>query len=340
MKTVLASLLLIPACVGGERADTGECPAGETCSPKTPNGLAFEGATFSDTLELSGPSPTAIGGTQNIELAYYAAITTALDLPYTADDDGAAGVRVDHQAGPVVTVVGMASRSNYLRIVDATNGELFDRKMLAGAAIDTMKLVPTTAELVPANMDLAFMTGKVELGVALTGAVQESTGPQQERLVDEGMTLELAGSTRTAWDALELPAAQAGTYGLAVTAGNRPTADLDVVVVDHLDLVVADATNPSTVASGSSTEACFDGIASSRYVAGLSWHFTVDGTDTSSALGNCIMISPQTTTGTITVVASAAGMSATQTLAIGNARIAPVRAPRVLPTTAGERAAM
>ncbi|MFT3693327.1 MAG: hypothetical protein QM831_09325 [Kofleriaceae bacterium] len=326
--------------MGGERADTGQCPAGETCSPKTPNGLAFVGASFSDTFEITGPSPTAIGGTQNIEIQLYND-GQDLDLPYTADDDGAAGVKVDHQAGPIVSIVGMNSRSNYLRIVDASNGELFDRKMLTGASVDTVKLVPTTTETVPANMELAFMTGNVELGVALSGAVQEDSGPQQERLVDESMQLQLAGATQKAWDALELPSAQAGTYSLSVTAGNRPAATLDVPVVDHLDLLVTDADNDTSIVHGQSALVCFDGITASRYVAGLTWHFLVDNTDTASSLGNCIMITPLAGQNSVTVVGSAAGMSATATLSVGNsARRGTARAAKKLAPTAGERAAM
>ncbi len=98
------------------------------------------------TLILSGPSPTAIGGTQDIALQYDP--TTGhfvpLDLPYTADDDGGIGVAIDHTAGSVVSVRGVASRTNYLRIIDATTGELFDRKELTGAAIDSLSLVAGT----------------------------------------------------------------------------------------------------------------------------------------------------------------------------------------------------
>src|SRR5690349_9941492 len=115
---VLASLLVVPACFGGERASTGQCPAGEVCSPETPNGLHFIGQALIDDVLVSGPAATAIGGTQDVALQYDRGdgILIALDLPYTADDDGGLGVRVDHTAGSVVTMRGMKSRSNYLRI--------------------------------------------------------------------------------------------------------------------------------------------------------------------------------------------------------------------------------
>ncbi|MEO8845174.1 MAG: hypothetical protein ABI591_01855 [Kofleriaceae bacterium] len=340
---VLASVLLVPACFGGERATTGACPAGETCSDLTPRGLQFLGASLSDDANLSGPSPTAIGGTQAIQLQYDPTLDffQPLDLSYTADDDGGNGVKVDHTAGAVVSVRGMGSRTNYLRISDASTGELFDRKELSGAAIDRFSLVPNTTELVPAGLDVAFASGNVKIGVALYGAVQESTGPQEERLVDQSMQIALAGSTQRAWDALEMPGASAGTYGLSVTAGDRPTANVEVIVVDHLDSLVADDSNDTTLAPNQSSVVCFDGLAGGRYVAGLTWHYTINNVDQASGLGNCVSVSALTT-GPITIVGSADGLSATATIAVGAARTLPhaPRATRVTPTTAGDRAAL
>jgi hypothetical protein len=83
-------------CYGGERRNTGECPAGETCSDLTPTGLDFVGNSLIGELLLSGPRPTAIGGTQAVALEYDRGdgVDIALDLPFSADDDGAAGVKV------------------------------------------------------------------------------------------------------------------------------------------------------------------------------------------------------------------------------------------------------
>jgi hypothetical protein len=333
--------------MGGERATTGECPAGETCSDLTPRGLQFDGADMTGDLDLSGPSPTAIGGTQAIQLEYdpTEGHYIPLDLPFAADDDGGNGVEVDHIAGSIVTVRGAAARTNYLRISDAATDELFDRKELTGAAIDMMKLVPNTFDLVPADRELAFAAGDVEVGVALFGQVQESGGPSDERLVDQNMQLTLAGATQRAWDRVELPAANAGTYALAVTAGDKPTANLDIVVVAHLDSLVSDPANPTTVLPNGVADLCFDGLANERYVAGLSWHFLVDNVDKAGA-GNCIGVTTAATSGTITVVGSADGMSATATVTIAAARTVsapPVRqrrTHRTLPARAGDRAAL
>lgn len=344
----LASVLVVPACFGGERATTGECPAGETCSDLTPRGLQFIGASISGDSNLSGPSPTAIGGTQDIQLKYdpTADFYQPLDLGYTADDDGGNGVKVDHTAGSVVSVRGMGSRTNYLRISDASTGELFDRKELTGAAIESVSIVPNTTEIVPLGLDVAFAAGNVRLAVALSGAVQETSGPQQERLIDQSMQLVLAGSTQRAWDALEMSSATVGTYGLSVTAGNRPTANLDVVVVDHLDSLVADDSNETTLAPNESALICFDGIAGGRYVAGLTWHYLINNVDQASSVGNCVSVSALTA-GPITIVGSADGISATTTITVGAARTRPSehaahspRPRRITPTTAGDRAAL
>jgi hypothetical protein len=341
---ILASVLVVPACFGGERATTGECPAGETCSDLTPRGLQFIGASLSDDANLSGPSPTAIGGTQDVQLQYDPTIDfyQPLDLGYTADDDGGNGVKVDHTAGAVVSVRGMGSRTNYLRISDASTGELFDRKEMTGAAIDSFSIVPNTSEQVPFGLDVAFAAGDVKIGVALLGAVQEGSGPQQERLVDQSMQLVLAGSTQRAWDALEMSSATTGTYNLTVTAGNRPAANVDVIVVDHLDSLVADDSNETSITPNTSSLVCFDGLAGGRYVAGLTWHYLINNVDQASGLGNCVTVTAPASSSPITVVGSADGISATATIAVGAARTLPhaPRPTRITPTTAGDRAAL
>lgn len=343
--SLLASLSLV-ACYGGERADTGVCPAGETCSSSTPGGLQFVGDSLADDLLASGPAPTAIGGTQDIDLQYQRSdgTFTDLDLPYQADDDGGLGVRVDHTTGSVVTVRGVASRSNYLRILDASSGALFDRKMITGAAIDSIALIPTDFEMIPDGAELAWATGDQQLGVALTGAVQESTGPTEERLIDTSMQLSLPGADRVAWDTLHLPAATAGTYAVAVTAGDRPATSLPLVIADHADAVTA-IEPPGGIPPQGSAEVCFEATTGGRYLVGLAWTFAVDGVAQPSGgdlLGNCAMVSTEKTSGTVTVQATAGGQSTTVTLAVGAmARTAPRQAPaatRHRTPTDGDRA--
>lgn len=343
MKSLIyCSLLLVPACFGGERADTGKCPAGETCSDLTPQGLQFVGREFAGTTNLVGPYATAIGGTQDIHIEIEAAVGVYVPLKYdfTADDDGALGVRIDHVDGTVVSVRGMASRTNYLRIMDKDTGLLFDRHELTGAAVDRLQIIPASPESVPDNLDVAFAAGNIEVGVALFGQVQTSHGSDEERIVDDSMALDLAGGIPTTWDAIALNSAAAGTYNLGITAGDKPTANLDVVVVDALDTVQAATHNPGIIQPNGSTTVCFDGIANGRYVAQLVWHFTVDGVaPANGVLGNCVTFSTLKTSGSVEVLASAMGKQATVTLPVSAARVAPM-AVKSVPATAGERAAM
>ena len=324
MKRLLyVSFLGLPllGCYGGERRETGECPAGETCSDLTPGGLDFIGNRLVGELLLSGPRPTAIGGTQAVALEYDRGdgVDVALDLPFTADDDGGIGVRVDSISGSQVIVRGAGSRSNYLRILDS-DGLLMDRKELTGAALKRIELVTADFESVPADKPLAFAAGRRTFGVALYGDVQTSAGSRSERLIDTSMDLALAGAERKAWDTLELDAT-VGTTTLAVTASDKPAASLDVVVVDHADTVAVMQPAPSTIAANGSASVCFEANAAGRYVAGLTWTFVVDG-DTKvqgedALQRNCVAVTTQKTSGTVSIQASAGGQTTAMALTVG-----------------------
>jgi hypothetical protein len=356
MKRLLyLSFLSLPliGCYGGERYNTGECPAGETCSDLTPTGLQFIGNGLFGELLLSGPRPTAIGGTQAIALQYERAdgVDIALDLPFTADDDGGIGVKVDAISGSQVVVRGAGSRSNYLRILDS-DGLLMDRKELTGAAVDTIALIPDGLENIPADKQIAFAAGAREFGVGIYGDVQTSSGPRSQRLIDTSMELVLAGATKKAWDTLAINAV-VGTSAISVTAGDKPAANVDFVVVDHAESVSVIQPVASTIAPNQSMSVCFQALAAGRYVAGLTWTFDVDGQTTTkgddSLQRNCISVSTQKTTGTVAVQASAGGQSTAMALTVAAARtktetpVAPEPTTRALSNalpTAGDRAAM
>ncbi len=335
MKRLLFVLAVIPACVGGERSD-GQCPAGETCSPETPSGLQFIGSSLVGAFVVGGPLATAIGGTQEIELDVEAAIGVyvPLNLAYTVDDDGGTGVRFDHQNGNIVTVRGAGSFSNYLRILDATTNDLFDRKMLAGAQIDTIAAAPATFDEIPMGMPVAYAAGQVDVGVELSGAVQESSGPSVQRLVDTSMVATLDGATQRAWDTLELPNASPGDYALSVTAGDSSAAQLTVSVVDGADAMVA-IDPASTIAPGD--DICFAATNTGRFVAGLAWSFTINGVPTTGT-ANCV--SGDQPSGSVTVTASAGGQTATVEMTVVQSAVRRASHRPKLPPTAGERAAM
>lgn len=344
MKRLLALLLVsplaaaaLPACTGGDRANTGECPQGEICSPKTPNGLHFIGADLVDTLDLVGPSPTAVGGSQSIALQYDRGdgVLIALDLPYQALTSGSTGVTVTATSGSVVSVAGQASGSDYLRITDTDGRTLFDRKILDAGTLDTIELVPSTFEHIPADADLAWAPGTFDIGIALYGKVGSM---EHQRLVDDSMALDLAGATQTHWDTLHLANAQPGTSTLMVTAGDKPAAPIDIVVTPNADSVTPDQA-PTAVVTNQVTDVCFIAVTGSRTLVGLPWTFMVDGTAAAAGLApNCVGVKTTKTTGTVAIVANAGGKSTSLQLPVSTMARQVTRTARELPTTAGERA--
>ncbi|HUJ62506.1 MAG TPA: hypothetical protein VLX92_28590 [Kofleriaceae bacterium] len=344
MKRLLyVTLALLPACMGGERNETGQCPAGEVCSPATPDGLYFVGRPIAGDIELSGPAPTAIGGTQAVELEWDdGGATVAFGLPYAADDDGGIGVKVDHTSGAVVTLDGVGSRTNYLRITDPSDGSLYDRKEMTGAAIDHVELATTDFETVPDGLQLAWVAGPQQIGVALFGQVQEDLGPVDERIVDDSMQLQLDGAQPDSWDMLDLANAAPGSYTVSVVAGGA-SSTLDLEIVAGPDAVGA-MDPPASIPPQGEAELCFAATAGARYVAGLTWTYTVDGQQVvqspSTYDPNCLDVGTDKTSGSVVVTASAGGQQTSLTLPVSSsaARVAARRAVPVRPVE-GERAA-
>jgi hypothetical protein len=340
-------LVALGACaVPGERAATGECPAYEVCSDDTPTGLYFSGASLAGGGG-GGVALTAIRGTQKITVQTldtsdgnytYAPLT----LPYIADDDGGLGVKVIGQDGASVSVQGVAAQDNYLRILSAETGALYDRISIAGAAIDDVALVGATQEVMPEGTPQVWATGDQLVGIALLGG--------GERVVDTSMALDAPGAERAAWDTLHFTAAQVGTTTITVTAADAVTRELSLELVDHADAIAPVDYGPdyTTVAAGSGTFVCFAATNAGRYIHGLTWTFAVDGVAAEALTGwleNCVDVdaSEKQPNDTITVTASAGGVTATIDLQVvaATARAAtPAKRRRPSRGTAGERAAV
>ncbi|MFN0251607.1 MAG: hypothetical protein ACKV2T_32325 [Kofleriaceae bacterium] len=307
------SLLLVGCTTFGERAESGECPAGEVCSALTPYGLHFIGNAMADEFFLSGPSATAIGGTQEIELEYERlnGLRYPLDLPWSADDDGALGVRVLEQSGNTVTVGGQRSRRNYLRIIDPDTAELYDRYEIAGAAISDIRLIGTETEVVPQGAELVWAPGDQRVGIALFGEVQDGSGPEIQRIVDSSMGLSLVGSQRTAWDELRLPNATIGVHSLTIEAGDVVPRTFDLEIVASADALIVLGGGAPTVQPNSSTNVCFQASNAGRYIYGLTWQFNVDGEASTggkqAAMRNCVRVEAKPGQTSIPVTAAAGG---------------------------------
>jgi hypothetical protein len=128
---------------------------------------------------------------------------------------------------------------------------------------------------------------------------------------------------------------------MAVTAGDRPEAAIDVEVVAGADAIVAHDPG-SVLALTGATMVCFSAHAAGRHVAGLDWTFEIDnGTAETSLLRNCADVDPDRA-GALTLTARAGGQVLVKqfTVVAGTARSAPRPQPSPsLETTAGERAA-
>ncbi|MCZ7687367.1 MAG: hypothetical protein M5U28_54965 [Sandaracinaceae bacterium] len=138
--------------VDGERAATGECPAGETCSSATPEGLEFVGRALFDepTLRLG---PVLVGGSFELGLR----TQDGAPLPAFAASSSTNGVRVtvgDGVFGPTTedgepyylvdsylvlraTSAGVAQ----IRVTDPATGELYDRLSIEAVELDSVNVV-------------------------------------------------------------------------------------------------------------------------------------------------------------------------------------------------------
>jgi hypothetical protein len=334
LRRSLALLLALPAALAacaapGERADTGECPAGEVCSPLTPNGLTFQGLRFSDVLFDSGLHPTAAGGSQPIDVRY--GTSTGGDgtllfhpfTPLTSDDAFTATAN-----GAVVTLAAAAPASGRLRIVD-NDGLLMDRIEITSAAPTQIHLrAQTNASL--SGRPLALVPGRP---INLVAMVLASDGT---RLVDQGLTIASDGPTATprSWDSVGLTAGSAG-FTITTIAGGL-TVEHAVAVASAAERLEVQPHDPLT--RGSSTMVCVSALAGANEVVGLAWTWSAPTggriTPMTGLLDNCAVVEP-TTGEPVGVTVAVAGVTTRLTLPLGGAARS---APAAWPSDLGDRA--
>jgi hypothetical protein len=310
-----AAALLLAACAGqGERAGGG-CPAGELCSPETPDGLFFLGALLGDQpLGRMDPEAVATGGTQTLRLVTGA---TSSAPPFARDFDAVssgAALGVDSFAPPDVTVHGLDAGQAYLRIVDPRNGLLFDRLLVEVRDVSRALVRPRTPSIATHDKDFAERS---DLDwVALAGSTFEVLvkleGPSRQRLVDETMLLGAGDGVfaleRESWDVLEVRADAAGVVTLRT--GDGVARDVAVAVVDVVEDVVAvpavGAALPAQTQRPGTVNFCFRATHGGRLVAGAEWHFSAPGfTLTPGLAPSCATITGAAgQTGTLEVTAS------------------------------------
>ncbi len=222
----LASLCLACfASVDGDRAATGACPEGETCSDAAPEGLRFVGRALFDE-EVVRLGPILVGGTFELGLATpdgspLPAFELELDEPRALEGSRGTGTFAGDDWMPVdayVRLVGRAPGTPTVRLVDPSTGALLDRMPIDVVAFDRVELVNVTAP----DRDHLLAGCEQMIGVRLYGDDQGTPvrGFDEDMSVRAG-TQSLAPEVRL-WDCFTYtPGADAGEATFTVHAGGR-----------------------------------------------------------------------------------------------------------------------
>lgn len=290
--------LLLTACVEGDVALFG-CPDDEVCSPDAPNGLGFFGADLAGDLSLQ-PVATARGGTQSVTLRKKVGDQFFdLHTPYVAS--GGSVLDVEGEDGPVVTFRAVGDAPSGTLVIRDLDDALLDRKTYPVHELARIAAVPENLE--GTTLPLAFLAGDVRIGIGLFSAPNQDG--YETRLVDESMVVE--GATPLSWDLFELNAAP-GVQSFVVTAAGQEPVTVEATVVAGVEAIV-DHPDEAGYAVDATSTVCFDAVALEHHVAGLQWTVRSDNGVLSPFISaNCFFVSPATT-GDVTIVAEAGGLT-------------------------------
>jgi hypothetical protein len=254
------------------------CPTGETCSKVTPNGLEFEGPTFADSGWFPNEyvQPVAVGGRETITLKD--PVTGAIPHWSQVDASMPDGYFETTMVGTAaVRVQGLKPANAWLRIVDPSTSELYDRVSITSYDIASIEVRPVEyryPEGVSGKHPLRFVVGNtMRVMTVLWGAT--------ERLVDEnlGMTSLPKEAFTTAyerWDAVEIRAETLGTGSVSVTTGSGRTESVSLESVENLDEIRATAVSPAQgipaeLSVDKYVEFCLHGYNAGTLIEGVEW---------------------------------------------------------------------
>jgi hypothetical protein len=287
VRVASAALLSTSACTAfGERLYSGECPDGETCSHEAP-GAKFVGEPVAgDEIRLLDTSwnPTAVGGTQAIEIEF----PRGQSAPYQPKTTDPGVFSVDWSADGKLVLHGQGEGEAYLRLVEPNTDVLIDRKKTKVAPI-------ARASLIPADLALAGATGDDHFALfagspcvfGLDPAPPEHSAclavvllsPSGESLVDDGTTVLVPdGFAQHDRRYVVGPADATGPLAFEVHAGGHTFAS-QVDVVTEVDDIVLGCPGPYAWASslvmkvGETREVCFRALRAGASVGGASWQF-------------------------------------------------------------------
>ncbi len=279
------AIVLVGACGDLSTGYTSyTCYEGETCSHDTPSGLVFRGMDVEGRMDAR-PGPVAVGGTQAVTLLDPSddyehprkfGRRYATDTSMPAEGRDTSGVEVVNQDGSVVTVRGVAESYTYLRIL-ADNGDLYGRTVLASAPIHHRQLRPPYEYDGPdENEAVVWAIGEHDVTVGLWSAEDPTYRSSAQLLVDESMLLTAPDATQTRWDTIHLATTAAGHRNLTVTAGSGSVV-LDLETVAMPDAIEGKFTASETLSIYGSKRLCFGARHASRWVAGATWSFAMEG---------------------------------------------------------------
>lgn len=281
-------LLAVGSGSKGERAETGVCPPGETCSNETPSGLYFKGPSFADAWFNSDVHPTAVGGRQTITIDPVGWLTHLYDFDA---DFSTPAFTIASLAPPRVTVKAEAEGAAYLRILEPGTGLLYDRLSISALKVSHVTVDPYWSFLDPAQH------AGVELhygGTPATFITRIFSG--STRLIDEDVTFEpLAGasmdsSTGSIWDTASIQATEGATsLSVRARASDGTMGEGSLPLVWEIDEILSSESFPwpDTVIVGDSILACFYGELEGRAVSGVPFIFRVwnpEGIETPEAV--------------------------------------------------------
>lgn len=315
------ALILAGCTLAGERSQTGNCPPGETCSDKTPNGLALLGTKLGDNpLGPMQPLATAVAGTQQLTVVTGATGgAPAFTLPFDATTTSPS-LAVTDVAPPKLTVEGLAAGTSDLRLVEPGTQLLYDRLPLAVAAVATVDLRPLVYSVATSDADFAANSGAgwAMLAGGTDDLLVRLGAGDGTRIVDQRMTIAATGSAfasgqMLAWDTLRVRAVGAGEGTLVVRTGDGTThpqtVPLAAAVDDVLWVSALGAVAPNgTAVVGAAPIYCFRAVSGTSLVAGATWSYTATFglTLTASVAKNCVVVTAGAgaSGGALTVTAS------------------------------------
>ncbi|HEY4057413.1 MAG TPA: hypothetical protein VGM39_12435 [Kofleriaceae bacterium] len=292
------------SCDSGDRAETGDCPSGETCSDETPNGLHFRGPVIAEGFFDGGEvKRTAIGGTQDVQIVTETDDGTQSPflLPHAIRTNNGK-TKITSASANAFTLRAAASGTTMVSVVDPSTGDLFDRIEVMSSSIAVAETLPTLNTVLggadsssPYDLYAPGATGYIRL-----------SDTNDISLVDTSARISGAGITQTNWDQFTVGDLPVGPHTLTVTAG-----------VDTVASVVFEVASPDSIRSSSSStlsrgEASFACFSARRGIVPVHAHFDSISSNAAtvepSQYEGCVNITA-TQVGTITVHVSAAGLA-------------------------------